>query len=97
MKMLQSKGFCIPPDRLHMLPAALYGKDYKFVEEFKWKCFKDMALQHGGVVARFGDKLWDVAHLKSLRSYLSHIKNKDCYVFMDPCLKGTFSAKLPGN
>lgn len=96
MQMLQKKGFCIPPDRLHMLPAHLWGKDYKYVEEFKWKCFVKIGALHGGVVARFGDKLWDVAHLDSLHSYLGHIKDKDCYVFLDPKLKGTFSCKLPG-
>jgi hypothetical protein len=96
MQMLQKKGFFIPPDRLHMLPAQLYGKDYKYVEEFKWKCFSKIATLYGSVIARFGDKLWDVAHVDSLHSYLSHINDKDCYVFFDPKLRGTFSGKLPG-
>ena len=41
----------------------------------------------GGVVARFGDKLWDVAHIDSLHTYLGHIRDRDCYVFLDPKLK----------
>lgn len=96
MQMLQRKGFCIPSDRLHMLPAHLWGKEGRHVEEFKWKCSVDIALRHGGVVARFGDKLWDVAHIDSLHTYLGHIRDRDCYVFLDPKLKGTFSGKLPG-
>lgn len=96
MQMLQRKGFCVPPDRLHMLPAKLYGLDYSHVEIFKWNAFHHIAKQHGGVVARFGDKLWDVAHVNSLHTYLAHIHDRDCYIFMDPHLKGTFSGKLPG-
>lgn len=96
MKLLLSRGFCIPPDRLHMLPTEHYGKDHSYVEEFKWKKFLDIAREHNGVVARFGDKLWDVAHHSSLTSYLSHIQDKDCYVFVDPRQKGTASFKLPG-
>ena len=51
---------------------------------------------HSGVVARFGDKLWDVAHVDSLDTYLQHVGDRDCYLFVDPRLKGTLSAKLPG-
>jgi hypothetical protein len=96
MRLLQGRGFCLPPDRLHMLPADLYGRSTRHVEEFKWQCFVKMNHQHGGVVARFGDKLWDVAHLKSLDGYLAHVGDKECYIFRDPALRGTLSAKLPG-
>ena len=99
MRLLTSRGFCIPPDRLHMLPTEHYGKDHKFVEQFKWGKFKDIAKQHHGVVARFGDKMWDVAHIASLdkyTGYMRHVDDKDCYVFMDPRQKGTASFKLPG-
>lgn len=96
MKLLARRGFCVPPDRLHMLPAALYGKDTRHVEEFKWKTYLDIGRQHGGVVARFGDKLWDVAHVQSLRGSLAHVGDRDCYIFRDPNLKGTVSFKLPG-
>ena len=67
MRLLAARGFCIPPDRLHMLPTRLYGKDLRHVEEFKWNTYLKIGRLHGGVVARFGDKLWDVAHLNSLR------------------------------
>ena len=96
MRMLLTKGLCIPSDRLHMLPSHLYGKDFRHVEEFKWKAYVKIGHEHDGVVARFGDKLWDVAHLHSLETYLAHVRDKDCYLFMDPLLKGTYSAKLPG-
>ena len=96
MKLLRRRGFCIPPDRLHMLPTHLYGRDTRHVEEFKWKTFLEIGRKHGGVVARFGDKLWDVAHLDSLRGTLAHVKDTDCYVYRDPALKGTVSYKLPG-
>lgn len=96
MKLLAARGFCVPPDRLHMLPTHLYGKGHEHVETFKWNTFVKIANLHHGVVARFGDKLWDVAHKKSLHTYLSHIKDSDCYVFLDPDQKGTSSFKLPG-
>ena len=96
MRLLRDRGFCIPPDRLHMLPAHLYGRDLRHVEEFKWGVFRGIAQTHGGVVARFGDKLWDVAHMRSLDTYLAHVRDRDCYMFMDPELRGTYSAKLPG-
>ena len=96
MRMLTNRGFCIPPDRLHMLPAHLYGRSTRHVEEFKWKAYLKIADAHGGVVARYGDKLWDVAHIRSFDTYLSHVQDKDCYIYMDPNLKGTYSAKLPG-
>ena len=94
MRMLREKGFCIPPDRLHMLPSRYYDKDYSYVEQFKWRCFLKIAKDHHGVIARFGDKLWDVAHIDSLKSYMKHIDDDAC-IFMDPQLKGTLSGKLP--
>lgn len=96
MGMLTKLGFLIPPDRLHMLPTHLYGLDTRHVEEFKWKAFLEIAEQHEAVVARFGDRLWDVAHIQSLDTYLKHVHDKDCYLFFDPRLKGCLSAKLPG-
>lgn len=97
MRMLSDRGFVIPPDRLHMLPTKeYYDKDLGLVEKFKWKTFFNIGKSHGGVVARFGDKLWDVAHIESLRGNLEHIHDKDCYIFRDPSMKGTISYKLPG-
>ena len=109
MRMLAKRGFVIPPDRLHMLPAALYGRSTQHVERFKWDCFVKMNREHGGVVMRFGDKMWDVAHLQSLdpsyrgngsstspAGYLAHVPDRACYLFRDPALRGTVSAKLPG-
>ena len=96
MLLLKELGFCIPVDRLHMLPAHLYGKSCRHVEEFKWNKCIEIARLHSGVVARFGDKLWDCAELKSLRTYLSHVEDDKCYIFRDPCMKGTVSYKLPG-
>ena len=97
MQMLVKKGFCIPTDRLHMLPAKFYGKDYSHVEDFKYDCYCRIVKRHGCVIARMGDKLWDVAHMKSLRGgYLSHVKDKDCYLFKDPSMGPCVSCKLPG-
>lgn len=97
MQLLRKRGFCIPPDRLHMLPAKHYGGSLRHVEEFKWGVFCKIARLHGGVVARFGDKLWDVAHLRALESYQSHVEDRECYIFFDPALYGTLSGKLPGS
>ena len=96
INMLKEKGFSIPPDRLHMLPTKFYGGPLRHVEEFKWSVFCKISKLHDGVVARFGDKLWDVAHIKALDGYQSHIRDKECCIFFDPALYGTLSAKLPG-
>lgn len=97
MRMLAKRGFCIPPDRLHMLPTHLYGKSHSHVEDFKFHCYQRIAKRHGQVVARMGDKLWDVAHMDSLRGGdLSRVEDKDCYVFMDPRMGTCMSCKLPG-
>ena len=96
MKMLAERGFCIPVDRLHMLPAESYGKGSELVEEFKYKTFVKIARLHHGCVARFGDKLWDVADFSSLHTYLSHVDDAQTYIFLDPKLKGTASFQLQG-
>ena len=96
MDLLSDRGFCIPPDRLHMLPSAQYGLSTRYVEKFKWGVHEALVRQHGFVVGRFGDKLWDVADIASLYTYLKHVDDRDCYVFWDPILKGTLSGKLPG-
>jgi hypothetical protein len=96
MQMLRDRGFHISPDRLHMLPTHLYDRSTRHVEDFKWGVHQTLVVEHGAVLAKFGDKLWDVAHRDSLRSYLGHVSDADCYLFWDPRLKGTLSAKLPG-
>lgn len=96
LKMLQKRNFTVPSDRLHMLPAEHYGKDYSFVEHFKWNTFLAIAKHHNGVVARLGDKLWDVAHYSALHSDMKDVKDRQCCVFMDHRLGGTLSVKLPG-
>ena len=108
MTMLKGIGFCIPPDRLRMLPTEMYyNGNNKDVEEFKWGEYMKISRLHNGVVARLGDKMWDVAHIHSLRPEskvgrsrcildLSHVPDRACYMFMDPNLNGTVSAKLPG-
>lgn len=96
MALLRKLGFAIPPDRLHMLPEALYDGPSDHVVDFKWQCFLDMAQKHGGCVARFGDRKWDVAHRDSLDTYLDHVRHADCYIMRDPALRGTVSYKLPG-
>ena len=97
MEMLAKLGFSIPPDRLHMLPAHLYEqRDTSHVEQFKWQTYLRIGHDHEGVVARFGDMLWDVAHIDALHTTLAHVRDRDAYVFLDPALNGTMSCKLPG-
>ena len=93
---LLNKGFCISTDRLHMLPTHLYENgSSRDIEKFKWNASQMIFKAHHGIVARFGDKLWDVAHIDSLHGYMGHITDHDCCVFLDPKLKGTLSVKLP--
>lgn len=96
MKMLHERRFMIPPDRLWMLPADQYGKDLSFVEKFKSSACEKISKMHNGLILRAGDKLWDVAHLETLKNGLSHVQEKDCYIFMDPFQSTTISCKLPG-
>lgn len=96
MEMLKEKKFCVPPDRLRMLPAHLWGKEDKHVESFKWNETVRIAAIHKGIVARFGDRMWDVATEESLHTTLRHVGHREAYAFMDPTLAGAVSAKLPG-
>ena len=96
MVLLKKKGIFLPPDRLHMIPEKQWG-DNGNVEKFKWSCHERFVKMHGSVIAKFGDKLWDVAHIESLRDYLGHIEDRDAYVFFDKKVgKWTLSVKLPG-
>lgn len=98
MTMLTNNGFHIPTDRLHMLPTHLYyDSDTSQVAKWKWETYKEIKRRHKTVVARFGDRLWDVANYRSLNTSLKHVKHSDCYVFMDASQNGTASFKLPGN
>ena len=94
--LLHKRNFMVDPDRLHCLPAHLYGRSTRHVEEFKFGKFQELTKLHDLVVARFGDKLWDSAHISSLDTYLSHVRDKECYIYWDPQMPGTLSAKLPG-
>lgn len=98
LEMLHARGFHTPPDRVHMLPGVLYDKGTaRDIEEFKWNTFLCIARAHRGVVARFGDKMWDVAHLDTLRhGPLATASDGVCLIFRDPKMNGTLSYKLPG-
>jgi hypothetical protein len=96
LKLLNKKGFPLHVDRLHMLPTEQYGKGDRPIIEFKWKVFLHICALHDGCVARFGDRLWDVAHKQSLNTTLVHVTHDQCYIFLDPELRGTASFKLPG-
>lgn len=95
MRLLKEKGFCVQVDRLHMVPTHLYG-NREATGLFKWNTYLKIGHMHNGVVARFGDTMWDVAHHSSLNTYLKHVSQRSCYIFRDPSMKGTLSAKLPG-
>jgi hypothetical protein len=68
MALLSKKGFHVDPDRLHMLPTHLYYRPVEegHVERFKWAKHGEICKIHGFVIARFGDKMWDVACLNSI-------------------------------
>lgn len=104
--MLHKLHFCVDPDRLHLLPTEDYDKHFKYTERFKWKTFKkieaEMKSRNQRVVARFGDRVWDVGSLQSLHKTkttageLEHIADNATVVFIDPCMHGCLSSKLPG-
>jgi hypothetical protein len=45
-------------------------------------------------VARFGDKLWDIARPADVKAHFADFSEKSCMVFLD---KNHLCAKLPGN
>lgn len=99
LQLLADRGISITPDRLHMLPGNIYDsrgsdRDSK-TADFKWKCHEKIEAKHKFVAAKFGDRLWDVAHRDSLYEY--DMKDTDTLIFWDPKFKGgTMSVKLPG-
>ena len=62
------------------------------MEDFKWAKFWKSQNDIKGI-ARFGDRLWDVAVKSSLDTYLSHVQEGDAYIFMDPAMKGDLLGK----
>lgn len=99
MRLLKERGICIATDRLHMLPTELWENgDASHVENFKWARTRAVHKLHRGVVARAGDKMWDVAPLEAIRgrAYLKHVDDAHAYVFLDPRHGGCASFKLPG-
>ena len=97
MQLLHKRGLTVAFDHLHMMDTKEYdsGKS-DFVKDFKWGKHKDFVKQYGRVLARLGDKMWDVAERHSPDTYLRHVGDRQCYCFADPALGGTWSYKLPG-
>jgi hypothetical protein len=99
LQLLADRKININPDRLHMLPGHIYDsraadRDSK-IADFKWMCHELIEEMHQIVAAKFGDRLWDVAHRDSL--YTNDMKETDTLIFFDPKFKGgTLSVKLPG-
>lgn len=97
---LKSKKLYVMHDNLHMLDDKVYdhGTNEDFAR-FKWTAYLKIREKHGEVIARFGDKMWDVAHFTALysdRPYLKHVDDTAGYMFSDPRLRGTASYKCPG-
>ena len=90
------RRLCIHWNHLHMMKTEEYHSgESKFVKDFKWGKHKEFVKKYGVVLARLGDRLWDVAERRSPDTYLRHVGDEACYIFSDPVLKGTRSFKLP--
>lgn len=63
------------------------------VVEFKDSSYEGIA-RVSNVIARFGDKLWDIARPADVQAHFAHFSEKSCLVFLD---KNHLCAKLPGN
>lgn len=95
MEMLESRGIHVDAAHLHMMdPDEWEHGSTDDVERFKWVCYVKCRDLHGHVIARFGDKLWDVAHIKDLKTPLA--EDAESVLFFDNKMKGTLSGKLPG-
>jgi hypothetical protein len=96
MRLLHKRGLCVGFDHLHMMVPAEYNSgESTYVKDFKWRKHQDFVRRYGRVLARLGDRLWDVAERQSPNTYLKHVGDEVCYVFTDPILGGTKSFKLP--
>lgn len=98
MALLHRLDFRVPPSRLHMLPARDYDAPdrERRVQDFKDRTYHKILREHGFVVARFGDRKWDVAPRHA--PHLDHVSERACYIMFDHhlCNGRTLSAKLPG-
>ena len=50
-----------------------------YVKDFKWRKHQAFVKQYGRVLARLGDRLWDVAERQSPNTYLKHVGDEVCY------------------
>lgn len=95
MEMLESRDIHVDAAHLHMMdPEEWENGSDKDVESFKWDCYVKCRNLHGHVLARFGDKLWDVAHIEDLKTPLA--EDAQSVLFFDKKMKGMLSGKLPG-
>lgn len=98
LKKLKDIGFCVMLNNLHMMDRHEYDSDNweEYVKRFKWGCHQKFVKKYGFVVARFGDKMWDIASKGGMDDTFTHIEDTHCYIFFEDSLKGTLSGKLPG-
>ena len=104
MNMLKRNNIIIDPDRLRMVPEDDYHNGPSDVtQKVKWeehlKIDRECRTRNETILAKFGDRLWDVANIDSLSTYLKHIPHNSAYVFWDthPEMRGCMSCKLVGS
>ena len=97
MRMLHKRKLFVGFNNLHMMNTKEYNSgDTTYVKNFKWGKHLDFVKMYkDGVLAKMGDRLWDVAERHSPSTYLKHVPEELCYIFTDPKLGGTRSFKLP--
>ena len=85
----------VDSENLHLMTDDEYRKaGTAITTNFKHTNFEKVAAKHT-VIARFGDKIWDVARPEQIRSTLSGFKDQDAFFCVDPDFF-YLSAKLPG-
>ena len=99
--MMGRRGMHIEDKHLHMLPAKQYNekdddKRDKFITNFKFGVYLDLVKKHDRVLARFGDKFWDVTHKITIERDLGHLPDTTCLIFRDRLQGMCVSYKLPG-
>ena len=100
--MLSRREIHVTPEHLKMLPAEHYNvEDDKerdeLITDFKFGKYLEFVKKHNRVLARFGDKLWDVCDKNTIVQDLNHVSNRHCWIGRD-CRQGMcVSYKLPGD
>ena len=97
LELLERERIVVDSSNLWMMDDGEWERnDPRDVKRFKYDSFKKIRKQHGSVVARFGDRLWDICRPDHADTCLRDVQDKECVLFFDPG-QGCLCSKMPGS